>query len=345
MSRVYVGTYTTRGSEGLYALELDGLTGELSRQGLLARVQNPSFLALHPRGPWLYAVGEQQDGGTVTALSLEGEVLSRQSTVGKGPCHVGVDPLGEYLACANYGSGSVSLHPLREDGQVEAASDFVQHEGNGPVADRQAGPHAHSTNFDPSGRFLIAADLGIDRLMVYGLDRNQRKLRSHVTGGVRVEPGSGPRHLSFHQNGKWAYLINELSNMLEAYHWDAEAGQLTPLQTISTLPAGYAGVSYCAKIRVHPSGRFVYGSNRGHNSLAIFRVDEASGLLEPLGYVSTEGDHPRHFTISPDGQWLLAGNMNSDNIVIFKVAAEGGLEAVGDPLPLPAPTCLLFGRE
>ncbi len=344
MSMVYAGTYTKRGSEGLYVLEFDSTSGGLNRKGLLAPLENPSFLALHPRGPWLYAVGEQQDGGTVTALSLQGEVLSRQSTVGKGPCHVGVDPLGEYLACANYGSGSVSLHPLREDGQVEAESDFVQHEGNGPVADRQAGPHAHSTNFDPSGRFLIAADLGTDRLMVYELDRHNNKLRSHLPG-VPVEPGSGPRHLAFHPNANWAYLINELSNTIVMYEWDSEGGQLTPLQTISTLPADYAGVSYCAEIRVHPSGRFLYGSNRGHNSLALFRVDAASGLLESLGYVSTEGDHPRHFTISPDGRWLLAANMNSDNVVVFGVAADGRLEAIRDPLPLPAPTCLLFGRE
>jgi 6-phosphogluconolactonase len=345
MNRVYAGTYTTRGSEGLYALEFDSATGQLSRRRLLARLENPSFLALHPRGPWVYAVGEQQDGGTVTALSLQGEILSRQSTIGKGPCHVGVDPLGEYLACANYGSGSVSLHPIGQDGQVEAASDFVQHEGSGPVAERQAGPHAHSANFNSSGRFLIAADLGIDRLMVYELDRKNGKLSSHVAEGVSVEPGSGPRHFAFHPNGHWAYLISELSNTIAMYQWDADAGQLAPLQTISTLPAGYEGESYCAEIRVHPSGRFLYGSNRGHNSLAIFAVDETDGSLTRLGYVSTEGDHPRHLTISPDGQWLLVANMNSDNVVVFRVAADGGLEAVGDALSLPAPTCLIFGRE
>jgi 6-phosphogluconolactonase len=345
MSTVYVGTYTTRGSEGSYALDFDAGAGRLSLQGLLARLQNPSFLALHPRGPWLYAVGEQHDGGTVTALSLQGEVLSRQSTIGKGPCHVGVDPLGQYLACANYGSGSVSLHPLCDDVKVAAASDFVQHEGSGPVADRQAGPHAHSANFDPSGRFLIAVDLGIDRLLIHELDRDAGKLRAHQPGEVQVKPGSGPRHLTFHPNGKWAYLITELSNEVVAYRWNGEAGKLAPLQTVSTVPAGYTGVSHCAEICVHPSGRFLYGSNRGHNSIAIFQVDEQTGHLEPVGHASTLGDHPRHFTVSPDGQWLLVANMNSDSIVVFRIDDEGELEAVGNSLPLPAPTCLLFGRE
>ena len=345
MNRVYAGTYTTRGSEGLYALDFDSATARLSPSGLLARLQNPSFLALHPRGPWLYAVGEQQDGGTVTALSLQGEVLSRQSTIGKGPCQVGVDPLGQYLACANYGSGSVSFHPLCDNGEVAPASDFIQHEGSGPVADRQAGPHAHSANFDPSGCFLIAVDLGIDRLLIHELDREKGKLRAHQPGSVHVEPGAGPRHFTFHPNGKWAYLITELSNVIVAYEWNSEAGRLTPLQRISTLPEGYTGASHGAEIRVHPSGRFLYGSNRGHNSVAIFGIDQANGHLESLGHVSTEGDHPRHFTISPDGQWLLVANMNSDSLVVFRIADDGGLRAVGDPLSLPAPTCLLFGRE
>jgi 6-phosphogluconolactonase len=162
---------------------------------------------------------------------------------------------------------------------------------------------------------------------------------------VQVEPGSGPRHLTFHPNGKWAYLITELSNTVVAYEWDGEAGRLTPLQSLSALPLDYTGVSYCAEVRVHPSGRFLYGSNRGHNSIAIFGIDEDRGLLQPLGHVPTRGDHPRHFSLSPDGQWLLVANMNSDNIVVFQVAQDGSLEGLGDPLSLPAPTCLLFARQ
>jgi 6-phosphogluconolactonase len=256
-----------------------------------------------------------------------------------------VDPLGEYVAAANYRSGDVALLPVAADGRVEPACELVRHSGDGPVKDRQAGPHAHSANFDASGRFLIAADLGIDRLMVYALDRERGKLYSHVPGGVVVEPGSGPRHFTFHPTQTWAYLINELGNTVVAYRWDAENGCLTPLQTVSTLPATFTGESTCAEIRVHPSGRFVYGSNRGHDSLAIFRLDPATGLLEPAGHVSTGGEHPRHFTISPDGNWLLAANMHSDNIVVFRIGDDGGLQAEGEPVSIPSPTCLLFTRD
>jgi len=344
---LYVGTYSVRGSEGIYLLDFNRDTGKLTMIGTLANPRNPSFLALSPRGPWLYSVCEEQKAGAVTALALrpgpgEERTLGHQSTLGVGPCHLAVDPTGQWLVSANYGSGDVALHPIRADGGLEPATDLARHTGSGPDVERQSQPHAHSANFDPSGRFIVAPDLGSDRLMVYELDREQGKLKEHLPGGVVVQPGAGPRHFTFHANRQWAYLINELDNTIVAYRWDEAGGTLTPVQTLSTLPADFVGTSYCADIHIHPSGRFLYGSNRGHDSLAIFALDPATGLLEARGYVPTGGEHPRNFAISADGEWLLVGNMNSDNIVVFRIGEDGGLEQVGEPFGLPAPVCLLF---
>jgi 6-phosphogluconolactonase len=341
---LYVGTYSVRGSEGIYALDFDAETGTLAVRGAVAKLRNPSFLALHPREPWLYAITEAEGEGAVVAIAVEGaagRVLNQESTRGRGPCHVAVDPSGEWLAAANYGSGSVSLHRLGTDGSVGAASGFVQHNGSGPRADRQEGPHAHSVNFDASGRFVIAADLGLDRLLVYAVDRAQGKLALHQD--VALQPGAGPRHFTFSPAGRHAYAINELDNTVVAYDWDAATGTLNPKQTLSTLPPEFEGTSYCADIHVHPSGRYLYGTNRGHDSLAIFRVDPATGQLEAAGNVPTGGEHPRNFAVTADGRWLLVANQDTDNIVVFRVRDGGAhLERVGEPFSLPAPVCLLF---
>lgn len=344
---LYVGTYSLRGSEGIYALEFDGERGSLAVRGVVAHLHNPSFLALHPRGPWLYAISEAAGEGVVVAIATsaaDGRILNQQSTRGRGPCHVAVDPSGEWLAAANYGSGSVSLHHLAADGTVEPASDFVQHRGSGPRADRQEGPHAHSVNFDPSGRFLVAADLGTDRLMVYALDRAQGTLSLHQE--VALQPGAGPRHFTFDASARHAYAINELDNTVVVYDWDADGGLLTAKQTVTTLPPEFTGTSYCADIHVHPSGRYLYGTNRGHDSLAIFAVDPESGELQAAGHIPTYGQHPRNFAISPDGQWVLAGNQDTDNITVYRASEDGGrLEPVGVPFSLPAPVCLLFAGQ
>ena len=339
---LYVGTYSLRGSEGVYGLDFDPEDGALARRGALAGLDNPAFLALHPNGRWLYAVSEGNEGA-VAAIALQVEpgvspLINQQSTLGSAPCHLAVDSTGEWLVTANYGSGSVVLHPIRADGSLGEAADLAQHSGSGPNAGRQEGPHAHSVTFDPSGRFAIAADLGIDRLMVYLLDREQGKLVPHAQ--VVVAPGAGPRHFAFHPSGKWAYLITELANTVVAYAWDADAGALTELQTVPTLPAEFTGVSHCADIHVHPSGRYLYGSNRGHDSLAVFGIDETTGQLEPRGHVSTGGGNPRNFALTADGRWLLVANQDTDSIVAFRV--EGAkLEAVGEPFSVPAPVCLV----
>lgn len=344
---LYAGTYSLRGSEGIYALDFDAASGALAVRGVVAKLRNPSFLALHPHGPWLYAISEAEGEGVVVAIATagaEGRILNQQSTRGRGPCHVAVDPSGEWLAAANYGSGSVSLHRLAADGSVEAASDFVQHSGSGPRPDRQEGPHAHSVNFDPSGRYLVAADLGTDRLMVYALDRDGGALSLHQE--VALQPGAGPRHFTFDVSARHAYAINELDNTVVVYDWDAAGGVLTAKQTIPTLPTEFTGTSYCADIHVHPSGQYLYGSNRGHDSLAIFAIEADSGRLRAAGHVPTFGEHPRNFAISPDGQWVLVGNQDTDNITVYRTSEDGErLEPVGDPVSLPAPVCLLFAGE
>jgi len=347
---LYVGTYSMHGSEGIYALRFDHETGALVRAGVIAGVENPSFLALHPDGGWLYSVSEGHQGAVAAiALNAErssGSVVSRQSTLGSAPCHLAVDPSGQWLVAANYGSGTVALHPINSDGSLSPASNLAEHSGSGPRADRQEGPHAHSATFDPLGRFVIAADLGIDRLMVYALDRQNGKLVSCDRAATTVAPGSGPRHFVFHPSGEYAYLINELANTVVAYRCDADAGVLNPLQTLSTLPPDFIGESYCADIHAHPSGRFVYGSNRGHDSLAVFRIDSATGLMEAEGHISTGGRTPRNFAVTADGRWLLAANQDADNIVVFRLSDGGGrLEQVGEIADIPAPVCLVFSRE
>ncbi|MBU0611777.1 MAG: lactonase family protein [Armatimonadetes bacterium] len=337
-----VGTYSRRGSEGIYGVEFNQTTGELRLVGLLVPLRNPSFQALHPGGKRLYSVCEEAAAGAVASVNLMGgvgEIVNTEATIGRGPCHVAVDPTGQYVVSACYGSGAVVVHPVARDGSLMPASDLQQHAGTGPDTGRQEGPHAHSVNFDPSGRFVIAADLGTDRLMVYALCPQDGQLTLHQE--VVVAPGSGPRHFTFHPNSRWAYLITELANTVVAYRWDGE--QLTELQTLATLPADFSGTSYCADIHIHPNGRFLYGTNRGHDSLAIFAVDPATGLLEAVGHVPTGGEHPRNFALSPDGNWLLCANQDSDNIVVFRIMDDGArLERVSEFTAIAAPVCLLF---
>lgn len=345
----YVGTYSVRGSEGIYALDFDEESGALGGRRHVAALHNPSFLALHPRGPWLYAVSEQEQGEVAAfALSAGGSaaaLLSRQSTLGSAPCHLAVDPTGRWLVSANYGSGSVALHPILPDGALGPPADLARHAGSGPRADRQAGPHAHSVTFDPSGGFIIAADLGADQLLTYALDRERGKLTPHDPPAVALHPGAGPRHFAFHPSGASAYVINELDNTVVACEWEGEKGLLTPRQTLPTLPPEFTGISHCADIRVHPAGRFLYGSNRGHDSLAVFSITPETGLLEGAGHVGSGGRNPRNFALTPDGQWLLAANQDTDNIAVFRLGEDGRrVTPIGDSCSVPAPVCVVFAR-
>lgn len=354
---VYVGTYTRftpepRGrGEGIYLYRFDPASGSLGFVTLVAGVPNPSFLTASPDGTTLYAANETtqldgQPGGAVSAFAIDREsggltFLNRQPSHGTDPCHVRVDDSGRVLMVANYTSGSVAVLPIEANGGLTPASDVRQHHGSGPDPQRQEGPHAHFITPDPTNRYVLSSDLGLDRVLIYELDAQRGTLTPHDPPGVSLPPGSGPRHLAFHPNGRYIYIINELASTISTCAWDAESGTLRVLDTITTLPEGFEGNNSCAEVRVAPSGRVLYGSNRGHDSIAVFAVDPPSGILSPRGHVSTQGKNPRNFTIDPSGTYLLAANQDSDTIVTFRIdGATGELEATGQVTSVPSPVCV-----
>jgi 6-phosphogluconolactonase len=320
---------------------------------LAGQVVNPSFLAIHPNRRFLYAIGEVGQfaggkGGAVSAFAVDPEsgkltLLNQKSSRGPGPCHVVIDKSGANVLVANYGGGSVACLPIGEDGRLGDATSFIQHKGSSVNRQRQEGPHAHSINLDPANRFAFAPDLGLDKIMIYRLDAAGHLLTPNDPPAATVAPGSGPRHFDFHPNGRFAYAINELASTITAFEYDAERGTLQTIQTVTTLPEGFEGKSFTADVHVHPSGKFVYGSNRGHDSIAIFAVDSATGKLTPIGCESTQGKTPRNFGIDPTGAYLLAANQDTDNVVVLRIdAATGKLEPTGQSIRVPMPVCVKF---
>jgi 6-phosphogluconolactonase len=346
---VYIGTYTKGKGQGIVRLDMDAETGALTSRGVVAEAVNPSFLTLSPDSKFLYSVSEVSGQPGVAAFAVDAATgglkeLNRQPTGGGGPCHVAVDPTGRYLLVANYGGGSVSVVPIRPDGSLGERTDLKQHRGgSGVVKSRQEGPHAHSVTLDPTGRRVVVADLGLDQLLVYSLDPATGKLTLADT--VASSPGAGPRHFAFHPNGRLAFAINELDSTLTAYRYDPETGKLSAVATARTLPEGFTGGNTTAEVRVHPGGKFVYASNRGHDSIAAFAVDGETGRLTPLGHTPTEGKTPRNFNIDPTGRFLLAANQNSGNVVAFRIdPATGQLTPTGSRVEVPFPVCVLFGK-
>jgi len=342
---VYVGTYTGKGSEGVYVYRLNSSTGALTNIGKTTGLENPSFLAIDPKGRCVYAVRESSRGAVVAlsrnATTGELTILNEQPSGGQGPCYVTVDREGRFLLVANYGSGHVALLPIADDGRLLPPTSVVRHEGSSVNPSRQKGPHAHSIVLDAGNRYALAADLGIDKVMVYRLDSEQGKLLPNDPPFVRCEPGSGPRHIAFHSNGKYVYVIEELSSTVERFAYDADLGTLKPLQRISTLPEGFQGANSCADIHVHPSGRFLYGSNRGHNSIAIYAIDDTTGKLRLIGHEPTQGKTPRNFAIDPSGTFLLAANQDSDTIVSFRINRDTGvLTPTGQTCRVSMPVCV-----
>ena len=347
----YVGTYTGPHSRGIYAFRFDASTGELTPLGLMAESTNPSFLALHPNGRFLYAANETanyegQKSGGVSALTIDRQTgklafLNEVPSGGQGPCSVTLDKTGQYVLVANYDGGSVAVFPVGQDGRLGAASALVQHTGHGVNPQRQEGPHAHAIELSPDNRFAIAADLGLDELLVYRFDPSRGTLTPNNPPFAKVEPGAGPRHLAFHPNGKLLYVINEMQSSVTAFSYDA--GVLHNLGTVSTLPKDFKGNNDTAEIAVHPTGRFLYGSNRGHDSIAVFSIDPAARTLTPVEYASTRGKTPRNFAIDPTGSYLLAANQDSNNVVAFRIdASTGRLTPTGQVLEFPSPVCITF---
>jgi 6-phosphogluconolactonase len=339
---LYVGTYT----ESIYLVRMDRRSGELLRVGSVNAGANPSFLAIHPNERVLYAVNEVEHG-TVSAFAIaraSGALtrLNEQPSGGGAPCFVSVDQSGRALLVANYAGGSVALLPIQASGALAPAAHVVQHTGKGPNAERQEAPHAHCILPDPSNGFALAADLGVDRVFVYRLDVGGKSL-NHVEGGdAGMRPGAGPRHLAFHPTLPLVFVANELDSTVATLRFDAERGTLSPQDTLSTVPAGWTGTNYPADIHVAASGRTLYLSNRGHNSIAVF-VAESTGALALEQVVSTEGDWPRNFSLDPSGRWLLVANQRSGSVVVFGRDPDNGrLTPTHQRLAIPSPVCLRF---
>ncbi|NUN49894.1 MAG: lactonase family protein [Candidatus Brocadiae bacterium] len=349
---VYVGTSPGSGSVGIYRFDLDRTTGAVSSPELAARATNPSFLAIHPGGRFLYAVAETgESGGKKTgavvafAIGEEGNLteINRQSSEGAGPCHLVVDKAGKNVLVANYGGGSVACLPIQPDGSLSPASSTRQHTGSSVDPKRQRAPHAHSINLDAADRFAFAADLGIDRILIYRFDADKGLLTPNDPPAGVVAPGSGPRHFTFHPTGAFAYVVNELALTVTAFAYDAEKGALTEVQTITTLPVEKQAGFSTAEIVCSQDGKFVYASNRGHDTIAIFSVDGATGRLAPVGHESTQGKTPRNFAIDPSGTFLLAENQGSGTIVVFRRdAGTGRLTATGHVAKVGSPVCVRF---
>ncbi len=350
---VYIGTYTGQKSEGIYAYRFDAATGQLTSLGLVSETANPSFLAVHPSRRFLYAVNEISDykggnSGAVSAFMIDHRTrklrfLNQVSSRGGDPCYVEVDKTGRYVLVANYSGGSVAVFPVLQDGRLDEASAFVQHAGSSVNPERQQGPHAHSINLSPDNRYAIAADLGLDQLLTYSFDSSKGALAPNHPAFTKVTPGAGPRHFAFHPSGRSAYVITEMQSTVFAFSYDAASGVLRELQTISTLPRDFAGDNSGAEIQVHPTGKFLYGSNRGHNGIAVFVIDAGKGTLTPVEHVPTQGKTPRNFEIDPTGSYLFAANQDSDNIVVFRIDLKTGrLTPTGQVLEVPSPVCVKF---
>ncbi len=351
---VYYGTYTgaKTGSKGIYVSKFNATTGELGTPELAGETGSPSFLAIHPSKKYLYSVGEMavpgQKGGGVTAFSIElpsGKLtkINQVSSVTGGPCHINLDATGKLAMVANYGGGSCASYQVKDDGSLTEAVSHHQHTGSSVNEKRQAAPHTHSVNFSPDNRFALVCDLGLDKVLIYKIDPATGKSEPHGEG--KVPAGGGPRHLAFHPNGKFVFVNNEITMTETTFVWDAQKGTLTEVQTVSTIPEAdrsQSGLS-TAETRVHPNGKFVYVSNRGHDTIAVFTCDPATGKLALIQNANVEGKTPRNFNLDPTGKWCIAAHQGSNSVALFKVDQETGkLTFTGTKHEVGGPCCVRF---
>jgi 6-phosphogluconolactonase len=355
---LFVGTYTEKDSKGIYAYRFDSASSELTPLGLAAETTNPSFLAIDPSHRFLYAVNEvgkykNPDSGAVSAFVIEDQkggghtgrlqLLNAVASRGADPCYIAFDKTGKYALVANYTGGSVAVFPVQADGHIGESTAFVQHLGSSVNRERQEGPHAHWIETTPDNRFAIAADLGLDELLIYRFDAKNGSLTPSDPPFAKLDPGAGPRHLSFHPNGKFAYVVNELQSSITAFTYDASHGRLQKLKTVSTLPKNFAGSNDTAEIKVHPSGKFLYASNRGHDTIALFSIDTKTGALTLVDQFPTQGKTPRNFEIDPTGKFLFVANQNTNNIAVFQIDSNNGrLIVTKQTLQVATPVCLKF---
>jgi len=349
---VFISAFAAGETGAIHVLQWDGANGSLKPLHRATGVAHPFFIALSPDRRFLYSIHARNFGGEeheqVAAYKIERTsgrltLLNRQSSRGSASCYLEVDATGRTLLVANYASGSVAALPVRRDGSLGEAASFIQHAGSSVDPERQKGPNAHCIALSPDNRFALAADLGIDQVRCYRLDAPAAKLSLNSPHPFApAPPGAGPRHLTFHPNGKRVYVINELKNSVTWFDYQPESGRLTERQTISSLPEGFAGQSACADVKITPDGRFLYGTNRGHDSIAIFRIGQ-DGRLTRIGLEPSRGQGPQNLLITPDGKWLLCANMPANHVVVFRIdLPTGGLKPVGDPVALPMPACIRF---
>lgn len=354
--RVYIGTYTDGGkSQGIYTFELDPESGAPTTPRLAAETPNPSFLALHPSGKLLYAANEVneflgQPGGSVSGFAIHAadgslSILNGVGTGGAAPCHLSIDRTGKTILVANYGGGNIASQAIGPDGRFDPAKTghIYGFQGHGPDRQRQEKPHLHWIDVDAANRFAVAADLGTDNLWVFRFDPKKGTLTPNDPPSAKVKPGSGPRHVAFHPDGHHAFVNNEMASTVTALDYDPDKGTLKPTQTLSTLPDDFKGSSSTAEIAVHPNGKYLYVSNRGHDSVAIFSIAKGTGKLAAIGHASTGGRTPRNFAIDPSGRWLLAANQDSDSVVVLRLDPDTGrLTPAGHSARVPMPVCVLF---
>ncbi len=355
---LFIGTYTEKESKGIYAYSFDAASSELTPLGVAAATSNPSFLAIDPSQRFLYAVNEVQryknaSGGVVSAFAIDGtkgdrqtgklRLLNEVASRGADPCYIAFDKTGKYVLVANYSGGSVAVFPVQSDGRIGEASAFVQHTGSSVNRERQEGPHAHWIETTPDNRFAIAVDLGLDELLIYRFDAKTGTLTPNNPPYAKLDPGAGPRHLAFHPSGKYAYVVNELQSTITTFSYDARHGTLHKLKTVSTLPKDFSGSNNTAEIEVHPSGNFLFASNRGQDTIVLFSIDTKTGALTLADHFPTQGKTPRNFKIDPAGRLLFVANQNTNNIAVFQIDSNTGqLTFMKQMLQVPSPVSLKF---
>src|SRR5712664_3022142 len=346
----YVGTYTTKTeSKGIYGFEFDSDTGKLTPKGVAAETPDPSWVAVHPSGKYLYAANEAGKASTVSAFAVDAKsgkltLLNQIPSLGEDPCYLSFDKTAKYLFVANYSTGTIAVFPILADGRLGEHTALVKDQGaTGPNKERQEAPHAHWIETSPDNRFALVTDLGLDEMLVYKFDATSGTLTPNEPAFARLKAGSGPRHAVFYPNGNFVFAVNELSSMATSFAYDVKKGTLKEIGTASTLPPGFSGRNDVAEAAVHPNGKFLYVSNRGNDSIAILSIDAAKGALAPVGGVPTGGKEPRHFAIDPSGKYVLAENQFSNNIVVFKIdPTTGGLTPTGQVVEVPSPVGIAF---
>jgi len=344
---VYFGSHSSGPGAGFSLARFDTATGALSKPEFLLEAKEPAFFVISADGSRLYTCNSGTPGG-LSSYSVEPHtgnltLLNRVLAGGGDTSFVSLDKSGRHVLVANYDGGSVAVFALKSDGSIGDWTGFDQHKGRGVDPVRQTHAYAHAIVLDEANRFALVPDLGVDRLYVYKFDEATGALSPNAPPYISVAPGSGPRHVRFHPNGRWVYLINEIACTIEAFNWNPKAGTLDPIQTVSTLPPDYHGLNACAELEIHPNGRFLYGANRGHDSIAVFAIDQGTGRLSLVELHPCGGRTPRNFAFDPTAKWIVLTNQDSSNAVVFQVDPNSGrLNQIGNPVPVPAPFCERF---